>query len=158
MSGELLFGINTVESALSHDPKNILELYIEADSHNARLKCTSSPRVRSFRQPECGQSSAKCPRFPRGSILKRPRLLRLPRHSAFQRTLFRVRVTALLRAGMRFAASSIRCRHCLKLYPQLRRLAHLWWRSSHLLVELEKQVWLPHWAARFPAAASVFCW
>lgn len=38
MSGELLFGINTVESALNHDPKNILELYIEADSHNARLK------------------------------------------------------------------------------------------------------------------------
>ena len=38
MSGELLFGINTVESALSHDPKNILELYIEADSQNARLK------------------------------------------------------------------------------------------------------------------------
>ncbi len=37
-SGELLFGINTVEAALTHDPKNILELYIEADSHNARLK------------------------------------------------------------------------------------------------------------------------
>ncbi len=38
MSGELLFGINTVESALNHDPKNILELYIEIDSHNTRLK------------------------------------------------------------------------------------------------------------------------
>lgn len=38
MSGELLFGINTVESALVNDAKNILELYIEADSHNARLK------------------------------------------------------------------------------------------------------------------------
>ncbi|MBS0591298.1 MAG: 23S rRNA (guanosine(2251)-2'-O)-methyltransferase RlmB [Proteobacteria bacterium] len=38
MSGELLFGINTVESALTHDAKNIVELYIEADSHNARLK------------------------------------------------------------------------------------------------------------------------
>ena len=37
-SGELLFGINTVDAALTHDPKNILELYIEADSHNARLK------------------------------------------------------------------------------------------------------------------------
>jgi 23S rRNA (guanosine2251-2'-O)-methyltransferase len=38
MSGELIFGIHAVESALTHDPKNVLELYIEADSHNARLK------------------------------------------------------------------------------------------------------------------------
>jgi 23S rRNA (guanosine2251-2'-O)-methyltransferase len=38
MSGELLFGINTVAAALTHDAKNVLELYIEADSHNARLK------------------------------------------------------------------------------------------------------------------------
>ncbi len=37
-TGELLFGINTVDAALTHDPKNILELYIENDSHNARLK------------------------------------------------------------------------------------------------------------------------
>ena len=38
MSGELLFGIHTIDAALTHDPKNILELYIEIDSHNARLK------------------------------------------------------------------------------------------------------------------------
>jgi 23S rRNA (guanosine2251-2'-O)-methyltransferase len=38
MSGELLFGIHTIDAALTHDPKNILELYIELDSHNARLK------------------------------------------------------------------------------------------------------------------------
>ncbi|MGH8042775.1 MAG: 23S rRNA (guanosine(2251)-2'-O)-methyltransferase RlmB [Rudaea sp.] len=38
MSGELLYGIHSIDSALSHDPKNIVELYIEADSHNARLK------------------------------------------------------------------------------------------------------------------------
>ena len=38
MSGELLFGIHSVDAALTHDPKNILELYIEADSQNARLR------------------------------------------------------------------------------------------------------------------------
>jgi 23S rRNA (guanosine2251-2'-O)-methyltransferase len=38
MSGELIFGIHAVESALTHDPKNVIELYIESDSHNARLK------------------------------------------------------------------------------------------------------------------------
>ena len=38
MSAELLYGIHSVDSALSHDPRNIVELYIEADSHNARLK------------------------------------------------------------------------------------------------------------------------
>ncbi len=38
MSGELIFGIHAVESALAHDPKNVLELYLETDSHNARLK------------------------------------------------------------------------------------------------------------------------
>src|SRR5262249_4841260 len=38
MSGELIFGIHAIDSALTHDPGNILELYIEADSHNARLK------------------------------------------------------------------------------------------------------------------------
>jgi len=38
MSGELIFGIHAVESALSHDPKNVIELYIETDSHNGRLK------------------------------------------------------------------------------------------------------------------------
>ncbi len=37
-SGELLFGIHSVDAALTHDPKNILELYIESDSSNARLK------------------------------------------------------------------------------------------------------------------------
>src|SRR6478735_5871879 len=36
--GELIFGIHSIEAALTHDPSNILELYIEADSHNARLK------------------------------------------------------------------------------------------------------------------------
>ena len=38
MSGELLYGIHAIEAALTHDPSNILELYFEADSHNARLK------------------------------------------------------------------------------------------------------------------------
>jgi 23S rRNA (guanosine2251-2'-O)-methyltransferase len=38
MSGELIFGIHAVEAALTHDPKNVVELYIESDSHNARLK------------------------------------------------------------------------------------------------------------------------
>src|SRR6187401_1634533 len=38
MSGELLFGIHAVDAALTHDPGNVLELYIESDSHNARLK------------------------------------------------------------------------------------------------------------------------
>ncbi|WP_386065349.1 23S rRNA (guanosine(2251)-2'-O)-methyltransferase RlmB [Tahibacter sp. UC22_41] len=38
MSHELLVGINSVEAALSHDPKNIIELFIETGSSNARLK------------------------------------------------------------------------------------------------------------------------
>jgi 23S rRNA (guanosine2251-2'-O)-methyltransferase len=38
MSGELLFGIHSIDAALSNDPKNILELYFESDSHNARVK------------------------------------------------------------------------------------------------------------------------
>jgi 23S rRNA (guanosine2251-2'-O)-methyltransferase len=38
VSGELIFGIHAVESALTHDAKNVVELYIEADSQNARLK------------------------------------------------------------------------------------------------------------------------
>ncbi|MHB8446824.1 MAG: 23S rRNA (guanosine(2251)-2'-O)-methyltransferase RlmB [Rudaea sp.] len=38
MNGELIFGIHSVEAALTHDPANILELYLESDSHNARLK------------------------------------------------------------------------------------------------------------------------
>lgn len=38
MSGELLFGIHSIDAALTNDPKNILELYFESDSHNARIK------------------------------------------------------------------------------------------------------------------------
>jgi 23S rRNA (guanosine2251-2'-O)-methyltransferase len=38
MTGELLYGIHSVESALNHDPGNILELYFESDSQNARIK------------------------------------------------------------------------------------------------------------------------
>ena len=38
MSGELIFGIHAVESALAHDPKNVMELYIETNSQNPRLK------------------------------------------------------------------------------------------------------------------------
>lgn len=40
MSGasDLLLGINPVESALRHDPENVVELFIESGSHNARLK------------------------------------------------------------------------------------------------------------------------
>jgi 23S rRNA (guanosine2251-2'-O)-methyltransferase len=37
-TGELLFGIHSIEAALTHDPKNITELYFEADSQNARIK------------------------------------------------------------------------------------------------------------------------
>jgi 23S rRNA (guanosine2251-2'-O)-methyltransferase len=37
-TGELLFGIHSIEAALTHDPKNILELYFESDSQNARIK------------------------------------------------------------------------------------------------------------------------
>jgi len=36
--GELIFGIHSIDAALTHDPANILELYIESDSQNARLK------------------------------------------------------------------------------------------------------------------------
>ena len=36
--GELIFGIHSIDAALTHDPSNILELYIESDSGNARLK------------------------------------------------------------------------------------------------------------------------
>ncbi|MDC8012124.1 23S rRNA (guanosine(2251)-2'-O)-methyltransferase RlmB [Tahibacter soli] len=38
MSHELLFGINSVDAALSHDPGNIVELFIETGTTNARLK------------------------------------------------------------------------------------------------------------------------
>lgn len=38
MSAELIFGIHSIEAALNNDPANIVELYIESDSHNARLK------------------------------------------------------------------------------------------------------------------------
>jgi 23S rRNA (guanosine2251-2'-O)-methyltransferase len=37
-TGELMFGIHSIEAALTHDPKNITELYFEADSQNARIK------------------------------------------------------------------------------------------------------------------------
>ncbi len=36
--GDLLVGINPVEAALSHDPGNIVELFIESGAHNARLR------------------------------------------------------------------------------------------------------------------------
>ncbi len=41
MSADLLYGIHSVESALTHDADNIVELYIESGSHNARLKTLS---------------------------------------------------------------------------------------------------------------------
>jgi 23S rRNA (guanosine2251-2'-O)-methyltransferase len=37
-ANELLFGIHSVDAALTHDPGNVVELYIESDSQNARLK------------------------------------------------------------------------------------------------------------------------
>ena len=37
-AGDLLFGIHAVEAALQHDAANIVELFIETGSHNARLK------------------------------------------------------------------------------------------------------------------------
>ena len=37
-AGDLLFGIHAVEAALQHDAANIVELFIEAGSHNTRLK------------------------------------------------------------------------------------------------------------------------
>ncbi|MEO8673275.1 MAG: 23S rRNA (guanosine(2251)-2'-O)-methyltransferase RlmB [Tahibacter sp.] len=38
MSHELLIGINSVDAALDHDPGNIVELFIETGTQNARLK------------------------------------------------------------------------------------------------------------------------
>ncbi|MBA8884341.1 23S rRNA (guanosine(2251)-2'-O)-methyltransferase RlmB [Dokdonella fugitiva] len=38
MSHELLIGIHAVEAALNHDVANLVELYIESGSHNARVK------------------------------------------------------------------------------------------------------------------------
>jgi 23S rRNA (guanosine2251-2'-O)-methyltransferase len=38
MSTELLIGIHAVEAALTHDVGNLVELYIESGSHNARVK------------------------------------------------------------------------------------------------------------------------
>ncbi len=38
MSAQLLFGIHAVEAALQHDPDHLLELYVEADSRNPRLR------------------------------------------------------------------------------------------------------------------------
>lgn len=38
MSNELLIGIHAVEAALNHDVGNLVELYIEAGSQNARVK------------------------------------------------------------------------------------------------------------------------
>jgi len=38
MSGELLFGIHSIDAALTHDPKNILGLYFETNSDNPRIK------------------------------------------------------------------------------------------------------------------------
>lgn len=38
MSNELLIGIHAVEAALQHDPGNLVELYIESGSQNARLR------------------------------------------------------------------------------------------------------------------------
>jgi 23S rRNA (guanosine2251-2'-O)-methyltransferase len=37
-SGELLFGIHSIDAALTHDPKNILELYFETNSDNPRVR------------------------------------------------------------------------------------------------------------------------
>lgn len=38
MSNELLIGIHAVEAALNHDVGNLVELYIETGTHNARVK------------------------------------------------------------------------------------------------------------------------
>ena len=38
MSTELLIGIHAVEAALNHDVGNLVELYIETNSHNTRVK------------------------------------------------------------------------------------------------------------------------
>src|SRR5690606_4154708 len=38
MSNELLIGIHAVDAALTHDAGNIVELYLESGSHNARVK------------------------------------------------------------------------------------------------------------------------
>ena len=38
MSNELLVGIHSVESALSHDPENLVELYIETGQQNPRIR------------------------------------------------------------------------------------------------------------------------
>lgn len=38
MSADLLIGIHSVEAALKYDVDNIVELYVESGSHNARIK------------------------------------------------------------------------------------------------------------------------
>jgi len=38
MSAQLLIGIHAVEAALNHDPGNLVELYLEAGSQNARVR------------------------------------------------------------------------------------------------------------------------
>ena len=38
MSGELLYGIHSIDAALSHDPQNLIELYFESGSENPRIK------------------------------------------------------------------------------------------------------------------------
>ncbi|MBZ0223247.1 MAG: 23S rRNA (guanosine(2251)-2'-O)-methyltransferase RlmB [Dokdonella sp.] len=38
MSHDLLIGIHAVEAALDHDVTNLVEIYIESGSHNARIK------------------------------------------------------------------------------------------------------------------------
>lgn len=38
MSSQLLYGIHALDAALSHDPDNITELYLEADSQNPRVR------------------------------------------------------------------------------------------------------------------------
>ena len=38
MSADLLIGIHSVDAALKHDADNIVELYVESGSANARIK------------------------------------------------------------------------------------------------------------------------
>jgi 23S rRNA (guanosine2251-2'-O)-methyltransferase len=41
MSAELIYGIHAVEAALRHDPSHVVELYLAAESGNARLQALS---------------------------------------------------------------------------------------------------------------------
>lgn len=113
-------------------------LFLRRRSHNARQKYSRRPPALSLRLPEFNQSSAKCLRVPNGSILKGPSLPQPRQRNELQKTRCRVRATALLRGGMRFAACLMPYRYCPKLHLWRRQLALRWWLFFRLQAALER--------------------